>query len=336
MKKYFILGIIVLALLVWLGWLPFSSAGLEVTKPVRGAAVQAVYATGTVEATVMLPLAPRVSARLLELNFDEGSEVKKGQILSRFEDKDAQSSLQQLKAQADFAEKTYARNAELVKRGVLAKAEYDRARADLDAAKAAVAKARAEADYLTLTAPADGRIIKRDGEIGQLFTANQPLFWLSCCAPLRISAEVDEEDVALVQPNQKVLIRADAFPNKVFNGKVLTITPKGDPVSRSYRVRVEFSDENPLLIGMTAETNIIISEKEDALLLPTTAATQNKIWIVRDGKLAQIEVEIGANGKEQVEVISGVTPDDMVVTKPTKDLKDGQSVNYSLKQWTKP
>src|SRR5690606_24661917 len=144
-------------------------------------------------------------------------------------------------------------------------------RSEWEAARAASEKAAAAVSFMKLIAPEAGRIIRRDGESGQLIPANQPVFWLSCCAPLRVSAEVDEEDIARVQPGQKVLIRADAFPGKTYEGKVQSITPKGDPVTRTYRVRIALVEETPLLIGMTAETNIILRENEHALLIPASA-----------------------------------------------------------------
>lgn len=96
---------------------------------------------------------------------------------------------------------------------------------------------------------------------------------------LRVSAEVDEEDIVLVRVGQKVLIRSDAFPNQIFYGRVKSITPKGDPIARSYRVRINFSENNPLLIGMTAETNIIVHEKKNALLLPVSSISETKFGL---------------------------------------------------------
>jgi len=146
----------------------------------------------------------------------------------------------------------------LAGRQVVARTAYDRAKADWEKARAAAAQAAALAGYLQLVAPADGTIIRRDGEIGQMIGANQTVFWLSCCAPLRISAEVDEEDIAQVRPGQEVLIRSDAYPGRLFHGKVQAVTPKGDPVARSYRVRISLTADTPLMIGMTTETNIVL------------------------------------------------------------------------------
>ncbi|MCC6954439.1 MAG: efflux RND transporter periplasmic adaptor subunit, partial [Deltaproteobacteria bacterium] len=246
----------------------------------RGIAVQAVYATGTVEPEVMLPIATRGSARLLELRVDEGMSVEAGQLLARLENDDLRSSLAALRAKEQFARSEFERNAGLVKQGAISQQAYSRASSDWEAAKAASAQAAAMVGYMDLSSPAAGKIIRRDGEIGQLIPANQPVFWLSVSSPLRITAEVDEEDISLVKPGQNVAIRADAFPGQVFQGTLKSITPKGDPIARSYRVRVSLADGTPLQIGMTAEINVIVAERENAWLLPTSSLKAGFVWVV--------------------------------------------------------
>lgn len=296
---------------------------IEVTKPIIGPAVRGVYATGTVEASVMMPIAARSSARLMELKVDEGSKVTKGQVLAQLEDDEMQHTLEQLRTREALAKKEYERNAALFRQKAVSAEIHDRSKSDWLAATAATNTAEAQLGYLKLLAPADGTVLRRDGEVGQLITANQPVFWLSCCAPLRISAEVDEEDIAEVQPGQNVLIRADAFPGKVYNGTVQAITPKGDPVARSYRVRIGFTDETPLMIGMTAENNIVIREVKDAMLVPASAVKGNTLWLVKDGALKLARVTVGAKGTAQVEIREGLTAEDTVVTNPAPTLTEG-------------
>lgn len=315
------------AAISWLG-----GDSVEVIHPHRGLAVQAVYATGTVEPSVMLPIAPRISARLISLQVDEGDTVKKEQLLARMEDEDLRQKLREAQAHEAFTKYEYERMQTLLKQNVISKTEHDRARAEWETAAAAVAGAAAESDFMKLVAPADGRIIRRDGEVGQLIPANQPVFWLSCCTPLRISAEVDEEDIALVQPGQKVLIRADAFPEQTYEGVVQSITPKGDPVSRSYRVRIGFSEETPLMIGMTAETNIIIRETPQALLLPSGAVMQGNVWLVEENRLVKRKVSIGAKGIKKTEILSGIEADDVIVLKPEAELEEGLKIRYRMVQ----
>jgi multidrug efflux system membrane fusion protein len=319
-------------ILIATGWLNFGwfEKTYDVTHPVRGPAVQAVYATGTVEPTVMMPIASKLSARLMALNADEGSNVKKDEVLAQLESNDLQQSLKDLQARETFARQDYERKSQLAKQGFSTKADLEKARADWDSTRAAAQAMQAQVGYTRLVAPADGRIIRRDGEIGQMIPANQPVFWLSCCAPLRISAEVDEEDIGLVQPGQNVLIRADAFPSQTFKGTVQSITPKGDPVARSYRVRIGFTEDVPLLIGMTAETNIIARETKDGLLVPSSAVKQNTVWLVKGGKLAKQVVEVGAKGPEQTEIMSGLAADDVVVVIPDAGFREGKHIRARL------
>lgn len=321
-------GIALLGL--WLGIQWFGPEPLQVSRPQRGPAVQAVYATGSVEAAVMLPLAPRITARLVELHADEGQQAKQDQLLARLEDDDLRQAIRELEAKEKYTRREYERDAVLIKRKAIPESRFDNARMQWDSAKAALARAKAEQEFLQLVAPADGRIIRRDGEVGELIPANQPIFWFSCCAPLRISAEVDEEDIPLVKPGQKVLISADAFPGEVYHGQVQSITPKGDPVARSYRVRIGFDESAPLQIGMTAETNIIIRERQDALLVPTSAVVQDSLWLVEERRLKKQPVKAGAKGPEQTEIITGVTEASLVALNPDADWAEGQRVNFEI------
>jgi RND family efflux transporter MFP subunit len=307
-------------------WL-FSRPTVIVVSPRVGPAVQAVYATGTVEPVVMLPIAPRIGARLVQLAVDEGAVVRKGDVLARLESEDVTNNVTQLAAEEDFARRDYLRNEALVKGGFVARQTYDKSKSAWDAARAAVAAARAQIGYMTLTAPTDGRIIRRDGEVGQFLPVNQPLFWLSCLSPLRISADVDEEDIATIKIGQRVLIRADAFPGRTFSGQVQAITPKGDPIARSYRVRITLTENSPLQIGMTAETNIVTYEKPRALLVPTSAVSGGTIWLVRDGRLARQAVSTGISGKSDVEITHGIALGDNLVMTPDAAFVEGTAVN---------
>ncbi len=328
MKRYWILWTVVaLGALAGAGvvaWRQFGPVAVEIAHPTRGAAVRAVYATGTVEPTVMLPIAPRTAGRLMELKADEGARVREGQELARLEDADLQRSVDELDARARFAKTQLDRAQTLFDRGLGTVLERDRARSEWQAADATVARARALRSFMTLTAPADGQILRRDGEVGQVIPANQPIFYFSRREPLRIEAEVDEEDITLVQPGQRVLIRAPALPDQVIDGKLAAITPKGDPVSRAFRVRIEPENDAPLRIGMTAEVNIVVTERANALLVPATAVVDGHVWTVRDGELHRQPVQAGIGGETRTEILSGLAESDTVVVRPATGLREGR------------
>jgi len=322
------LGVVIAAVLVaaaafW--WRVEGPVAVTVIEPTRGPAVDAIYATGTVEPTVMLPIAPRVAGRLVDLNVDEGAKVRKSQILAKLDDADLASTVDELAAREQFARSQYERTQSLLARGFVSKVELDRTRADLDAAIASLKRARTQREFMALTAPADGTIIRRDGEIGQYIPVGQAVFYLSCCAPLRVTADVDEEDISRVHVGQKVVLKADAVPGRVLDGEVSEVTPKGDPVARSYRVRIKLGDPSALRVGMTVDANLIVAERPNAVLVPATAIKDGAVWIVSDGKLHQQPVKIGATGAARAEIVEGLPADARVVDKPTDELREGRS-----------
>jgi RND family efflux transporter MFP subunit len=295
------------------GYLLLRPQPLEAVHPRIGPAITSVYASGTVEASVMLPLAPRVGGRLVMLRSDEHSRIRKGLILAQLEDIDVNSNIAQLEANAAFARTDLERYTRLRQENAIAPQTYDRALASWKTAAAAVRQAKAQAGYMTLRAPDDCEVIQRDGEVGQFIAANTPIFWLSCHSHLRISALVDEEDVSMVKPGQPVLIRADAFAGRTFQAQVTEITPKGDAVGRSYRVRIELPVDTPLQIGMTTESNIIVRKNDRAILVPAQAIARDRVWKVVGDKAVQVRVTTGAKNKDWTEIRSGISANDTLL-----------------------
>jgi membrane fusion protein, multidrug efflux system len=299
---------------------------VETATLTTGPAIEAVYATGTVEPTIMLPIAARKTARLVALMVDEGAAVATGDVLAQLDDSDMQAVLDELEARRELARQSFNRQNSIRNSAAFNRAALDAAEAELRGAEAAIAKAMSDIEDLKLIAPDEGRIIRRDGEIGEMIPSGQAVFWFTCCAPLRISAEVDEEDIPMVTPDQKVLIRADAFPGQIFDGHVQAITPKGDPTARSYRVRIGLNGETPLMIGMTAETNIILREAEHAILAPRSAVIGNHVWILdRNDTLRRVGVTTGTKSSTQIEILSGLKDGDEIIVNPEPDWYDGQA-----------
>ncbi len=324
-----IVGVALLGAASWWGYGKAVPRAVEAVSLHRGPAINAVYATGTVEPTVMISLSPKMTARLTELKADEGQRVKKGDVLATFEDADYAATIEQLQAQVDLAQKELDRKDQLVKRKFISPEAHDQAMAALATAQAALKQAEAQRDYLKLYAPEDATIIRRDGEVGEVITASgDPVFTLSSDnAPLRISAEVDEEDIVHVKTGQKVMIQADAFPDQTFEGKVIAITPKGDSVSRSYRVRIGMENDPPLMIGMTAETNIIFEETDSALLLPLkTIGGKSEVQKVENGQIKLQKVTLGIEGKDAAQIKDGIGEGDKVVSPFNPALKDGDRI----------
>lgn len=335
MKSKVILLFVVLVVAVGAFWMfnPAKGKDVETVMPVTAPAVQAVYATGTVEASLMIPISPKIGARLMTLEVDEGSRVEANQTLAQLEDADIRQNVSELEARATLAQKDLARAQKLGKTGAISKEGLDTAQANATAATASVERAKAELGFLKLFAPEAGTIIRRDGEIGELITAGTPVFWMTGGDAMRIETEVDEEDIGLVQPGQTVIVRADAFPNRIFEGEVQSITPKGDPVARSYRVRVSLPEKTPLMIGMTAETNIITQEKDAALMIPASAVKNGEVMKIDGGKAVVVPVKTGIKTPDAVEILEGVAAGEAVAAKFDSTLLDHDHLRTKTGTW---
>lgn len=320
----FIVGVIALAMLYFFEW---SRLDVVVEPARRGPAVQAVYATGVVEPVHWAKVTPLVQGRIAELCICEGRAVKKDEELARLDDREAQARLAELRAREAFLTNEAQRYRELLERRAVSVQAYEQVTSELLQARATVQAQNERLDQFILRAPMDGEVLRRDGEIGEIVGPNDVLFWVGKQRPLWVVAEVDEEDIPLVAANQKVLIKGDAFPSRNLPGTVRQITPKGDPVSKSYRVRIALPDDTPLMIGMTTEVNIVAAEKQNVLLVPVTAVRDGRVFIAENGRAIARAVEVGVVGSAFTEIVTGVTEGDLVIVDPPRELADGATIN---------
>ncbi len=180
-------------------------------------------------------------------------------------------------------------------------------------------------DY-TILAPMNGVVLRRDGEIGEIAEAGQILFRVGVPLPLQVVAEVNEEDIPRVALKQTVLFRTDAFPDRRLEGTVREITPMGDVVAKTYRIKVALPDDTPLKPGMSVEANIVTRERPDALLVPAGAVQGNAVFVIDGNRARKREVKIGIRGTRAVEVLDGLKEGERVASPAPTDLKDSARV----------
>jgi RND family efflux transporter MFP subunit len=172
----------------------------------------------------------------------------------------------------------------------------------------------------------DGVVLRRDGEVGEIVEAGQILFRVGLPKPLQVVAEVNEEDIPRVALGQRVMFRTDAFPDTPLEGRVREMTPMGDPVAKTYRVRIALPDTTPLVIGMSVEANIITREKAGALLVPAEAVQSGAVFLASAGRARRQQVTTGIKGTRAVEVLDGLSEQDQVISPYPAALKEGARV----------
>lgn len=329
-KKYvFYLAIAIVVVAVLAVWILRSRPAVQTASVTRGPAVEAVYATGTVEPVRWAKVGSKITGRITEILAKEGDQVARGSVLARLDDREARANVKQLAAREEFLRDEESRRKKLFDKQLISRQDYEKAVSDHEQALETLNAARQVLADLTLTSPLTGKVLRQDGQAGEIVTSASVLFWVGQSDRLWVVAEVDEEDIPRIRPHLRVLIKADAFANQPLEGEVTEITPKGDPINKTYRVRVGLPENTPLKIGMTTEVNILVREERDALLAPITALTGSHLWIVRDARAWRREVKVGVVGDRMAQVLSGVAEGDVVLLSPPAILKDGQHVRAS-------
>jgi RND family efflux transporter MFP subunit len=276
-----LLALVIVAAVAAALWWRFGR-GLDVTAvaPTRGTAVEIVYATGAVEPVRWAKVASLIRDRIVELCYCEGKAVVKGDVLARLDDREVQAQLQELKAREDFAKRELSRVTELIGRGVATTQAYERMSTDLRQVQALISVQMEKLDDYTITAPMEGIVLRRDGDVGEIAEPGQILFRVGVPKPLHVVAEVNEEDIPRVAVGQTVLLRTDAFLGQRLEGKVYEITPMGDAVAKTYRIRVALPEDTPLQVGMSVEANVVTREKANALLVPADAVQGSNVFVI--------------------------------------------------------
>ncbi len=325
--KRFVIGLLVVSVIA-AGLYAFwrRPPAVELVTPVRGSAAEVVYATGVVEPETWAAVTSIVRARIIDRCNCEGKRVERGDVIARLDDTEARAVFQAIKARVDQARKELERYAALLDRRVVSQAAYDKAAADLAQGEADLAaQAGRLADFLIL-APIEGTVLREDAAVGEVAEPGQVLFWIGRPRPLIIVSEVNEEDIPRIEVGQNVAVKADAFPGEALDATVKSITLKGDPVTKTYRVRHALPDDTPLFIGMSVEVNIVVRTIADTLLVPRATVKDGTVLIVEAGRIAVHEIETGIVGIDKVEVLSGLSQSDRIVAAYADDLKPGQRV----------
>lgn len=291
-----------------------------------GPAVELVYATGFVEAQQPVSVQSRITAPVAQVLVNEGDRVVRGQPLFLLTDDEQRALVAQAAAQRRAAEQTEYRTLTLFRQGWVTKAARDQAVADADAARAAEATAGARQDQLVVRAQIDGVVTRRDIEPGELASPTRVLALLGDPARLRVTATIDERDVARVRIGEQALMSSDAWPGRTIRATVSEVTPSGDPAQRAFRVRLLPETVNALPLGLTLEVNIVTRRKAGAVLIPASAYADGRIWTIAEGRARRRAVKVGIAGPENVEVLSGLGSGETVIVNPPTDLAEGRRV----------
>lgn len=323
-----LLGLAALLLAGGLWWWFGRGEPVTLVPVTRGTAAEVVYATGTVEPVRWAKVVPLQRKRLVEMCQCEGKSVKAGEALARQDSAEEEALLAELLARRALLEKDYQRLSGLLERSITSATAVDQAQTSLKESDARIIVARERLNQLTLRSPIDGAVLREDFQIGEIVGPGDVVFTVGQKKPLRIVADVNEEDIARVKVGQAVLLRNDGFAQPL-PATVADVTPKGDPVTKTFRVYLALPADTPLLIGMSVEANIVTREVQGALLVPAEALRGDTVFTVQNGTLARKKVETGIRGSRMVEIKAGLAEGEKIVSPVPADDRAGTRVTVS-------
>lgn len=291
----------------------------------RGDAAEVVYATGTVEPLRWAKVVPLQRRRLVEMCDCEGKAVTAGQVLARQDDAEERAGLEELEARRALLEKESQRLTALLERNAASVIAVDAAATALKESWARISVVKERLDALVLRAPMAGFVLRQDFHLGEIVGQGDVVFWVGQKTPLRIVAEVNEEDVPRVRRGQTALLRNEGFGGQPLTATVADITPKGDPVAKTFRVYLALPEGTPLLIGMSVEANIVVREQSGVLVVPAEAVSGGAVFRIEGNRARRVPVTVGIRGTRMVEVTAGLSEGERIVS-PAADVRDGDRI----------
>jgi RND family efflux transporter MFP subunit len=309
----------------------------------------------------------RVDGYIAKLHVDKGDFVRANQLLVEIDHTDYQHAVNQAKANLSAAKAkvsqqdamvrnaklTFDRMQTLIKDQFVSQQDLDNALVNFDAAKAAqeslqaqvnqmevaVAQAETNLTYSYIRAPFPGYVAERNLDTGAYVssatastsTMSRGIMSLHDINTVRVLIEVVERDIPLVKIGQKAELRAEAYPNHVFEGTVTRIVQALNRMTRTMTVEIDLPNKDRRLKGgMFARVEVMVGARHQALQIPIDAVSRLEdmqyIYVVREGKAQRVDVEIGARSGNRVEITKGLTGHEQIIVAGKDLVHDGTPV----------
>lgn len=307
-----------------------------VVEAVRQAAfTDRLEAVGTLSAAETVVISATVTEQVEAIGFDDGERVERGQMLVQFEAREEGARIDEAEASLRIAREEMDRAQRLFDRGALAERELQTRRRDLALAEAQAQSARVQGTDRVIRAPFDGVVGLRRISVGATVRPGDPVVRIDQVDTLNLDFPIPATRLSSVSPGQAVTARASARPGEMFQGVVATLDSFVDPVTRSVLVRAELDNADGRLKPGMLMTVDVQSAPRNALLVDEGAVVpfgrrMSVFSVVEEGGRSvatQVPVTLGARRPGEVELLSGVSPGDLVIVHGTMKVRPGQTVD---------
>ena len=274
---------------------------------------------------------PEIDGRIVELPFDEGAAVAKGDVLVRLDDTVQRAELAEARARLELSQRTWERAKATARRGHTSEQSLDEALGQVRVNRAEVELARARVEKTVISAPFDGIVGLRSVSPGGYVEAGDPIAGLDSIDPLKVDFQVSERFLRAIRTGGTIEVRLDAFPRDVHRGTIYAIDSHIDRQNRSVSVRARLPNpQGQLRAGLFARIRLIVEQRADAIMVPEEAlipkGARRYVYRVVDGQARLTEVRLGLRQTGRVEIIEGLAAGDVVITAGQAKVREGARV----------
>ena len=289
-------------------------------------------ALGTLSADESVTLSTTVTEIVSEINFQDGEQVDEGQLLIRLEDAEEQAQLRASQSLREERRNASNRATQLQDRNLAARADVEDSQSRLRQAEADIQAIEAQLANYQIEAPFSGRVGFRNISVGALVTPGMDLVTLDKLDVMKLDFSVPEVFLGRLAPGLILNATTAAFPDDIFSGEIATIGTRVDPVTRSIDVRAELDNsDGRLRPGMLMEV-IVQQHVRDTIVIPEAAiepsGDRHFVMLIEQSggttRLARREVAIGERRNGEVEILEGLSADELIVVHGLQLARDGQ------------
>jgi membrane fusion protein (multidrug efflux system) len=302
-----------------------------VTEPVRlQPLVDEVQALGTARANESVEIRPRIASLVTRILFEEGQLVEEGELLLELENSEIVAGLALAEAELSESRSLYDRSKNLESTQAISASNLEELLAQVKVDEASVQAARARLDLTRIHAPFSGRVGLRRVSPGSFVNTDSVITTLDDVGRIKLDFSIPETFLNVVSTGMKIVARSIVFPDRDFEGTVMSIDTRLDPVSRAVQVRAIVPNDDAFLKPGMFMTVDLQRDLGEVLLAPEQAivpeGSQQFVFVVNDGVVEKRGVTLGRRIPGYVVISEGLNEGEAIITEGTQKVRDGSDV----------
>jgi len=335
------------ALFAWRTWLNAAPpppapppTGVVATVATPTTVPQSLEAVGSLRGVREVMLATEVAGRVTGIHFENGQYVRSGATLVQLYDGPERADRAAAVARTAFARQQLSRARELLKSGAESRETVDQRQSEYDQARASVGQLDARLVQKRVIAPFSGQLGVRRVNPGQYVNPGDEIASLTDLSRLYVDFSLPQQDLSKLRIGGTVKVRSDAWPDREFSARLITVEPRISEDTRNIWLRAQLANpDQALRPGMYVTAALVLPPLPGALVVPATAiqtsAQGDSVVVIRgsnarrEGKAEAVPVTTGSRIGDSVVVTRGLAPGDVVITEGQLRVQPGATVKVS-------